>query len=108
MISNFDQWRTLGDRLCIENMDKRKTTGRTADELAVFFAGLTEATLSFDIGHARQIDPTMCEADAIHPDHPRNARTRDGHRERIEKSRLAYRVARRPLRLAPSSKQHGA
>jgi hypothetical protein len=46
-------------------MDKRKTTGRTAQELASFFTALPEATLCFDIGHARQIDPTMCEADAI-------------------------------------------
>lgn len=42
-----------------------KPTGRTADELAVYFGELTDATLCFDIGHARQIDPTMCEADAI-------------------------------------------
>jgi hypothetical protein len=65
VIGEFDDWRTLGDRLCIENMDKRKATGRTASELAGFFAHLPEATLCFDIGHARQIDPTMCEADAI-------------------------------------------
>jgi hypothetical protein len=65
VIRGFDEWRTLGDRLCLENMDKRKATGRTADELAVFFEELPDATLCFDIGHARQIDPTMCEADAI-------------------------------------------
>lgn len=65
VIGNFDEWRTLGDGLCLENMDKRKPTGRTANELAAFFAELPEATLCFDIGHARQIDPTMCEADAI-------------------------------------------
>jgi len=65
VISDFDEWRTLGGRLCIENMDKRKRTGRTASELAVFFGEFPEATLCFDIGHARQIDPTMCEADAI-------------------------------------------
>jgi len=65
VIGDFDEWRTLGDRLCIENMDKRKRTGRTAGELASFFRELPDATLCFDIGHARQIDPTMCEADAI-------------------------------------------
>ncbi|HEX5446063.1 MAG TPA: TIM barrel protein [Pirellulales bacterium] len=65
VIGSFDPWRTLGDRLCIENMDKRKPTGRTAGELAAFFRELPDATLCFDIGHARQIDPTMCEADAI-------------------------------------------
>lgn len=65
IIRAVDPWRTLGDRLCIENMDNRKRTGRTADELAEFFGKLPEATLCFDIGHARQIDPTMCEAEAI-------------------------------------------
>lgn len=65
VIAEFAVWAMLVDRLCIENMDKRKRTGRTADELLGFFATLPEATLCFDIGHARQIDPTMCEADAI-------------------------------------------
>lgn len=65
VITNFNLWRRLGRKLCLENMDKRKMTGRTACELEAFFAQLPEATLCFDIGHARQIDPTMCEADAI-------------------------------------------
>ena len=65
VITAFDIWRELGDRLCLENMDKRKSTGRTASELANLFKQLDSATLCFDIGHARQIDPTMCEADAI-------------------------------------------
>ncbi|HEX3148796.1 MAG TPA: TIM barrel protein [Gemmataceae bacterium] len=52
-------WRALGPRLCIENMDKRKPTGRTATELAAIFDVYPEATLCFDIGHARQVDPTM-------------------------------------------------
>lgn len=26
-------WRTLGSRLCLENMDNRKTTGRTVAEM---------------------------------------------------------------------------
>ncbi len=65
VITEFMIWRELGNRLCLENMDKRKATGRTATELATYFSKLPEATLCFDIGHARQIDPTMCEADAI-------------------------------------------
>jgi len=65
VITKFNVWHRLGDRLCIENMDKRKPTGRTAVELTTYFTRLPEATLCFDIGHARQIDPTMCEADAI-------------------------------------------
>lgn len=58
-------WRALGPRLCIENMDKRKPSGRTAAELATIFAIYPEATLCFDIGHARQVDPTMGVASDI-------------------------------------------
>mgnify|MGYP006288328943 CR=1 FL=1 len=59
------QWRKLGDRLCIENMDSRKSTGRTAKELRPFFEQLPEARLCFDVGHAKQVDPTMTEASRI-------------------------------------------
>jgi hypothetical protein len=55
-------WRTLGRTLCIENMDKRKSVGRTARQLQEFFTELPHATFCFDIGHARQVDPTMLEA----------------------------------------------
>jgi len=59
------QWRRLKDMLCIENMDSRKSTGRTAKELRPFFAQLPEARLCFDVGHAKQVDPTMTEASRI-------------------------------------------
>lgn len=62
LIREVDAWRTLGWRLCLENMDIRKPTGRTADELDETFALLPEAGFCFDIGHARQIDPTMTVA----------------------------------------------
>jgi hypothetical protein len=55
-------WRTLGPRLCIENMDGRKTLGRTAAELRSLFVLYPEATFCLDVGHARQIDPTMAVA----------------------------------------------
>jgi hypothetical protein len=58
-------WLHLGDRLCIENMDKRKAVGQTAKDLAEIFADLPNASFCFDIGHARQVDPTMSEASAI-------------------------------------------
>jgi Xylose isomerase-like TIM barrel len=58
-------WACLGDCLCIENMDKRKPIGQTATDLAKFFDALPNASLCFDIGHARQVDPTMSEAWAI-------------------------------------------
>lgn len=58
-------WGRLGDCLCIENMDKRKPIGQTAKDLPSIFETLPNASLCFDIGHARQVDPTMGEASAI-------------------------------------------
>jgi len=55
-------WRRFGTRLLIENMDKRKPIGRTLSELRALFDLLPEAKFCFDIGHARQVDPTMTEA----------------------------------------------
>lgn len=61
-IRDVPLWRRLGSHLCLENMDSRKPTGRTAKELDRFFVDLPEAKLCFDIAHARQVDPTMTEA----------------------------------------------
>lgn len=55
-------WQQLGERLCLENMDNRKTTGRTLAELRALFETFPEATFCLDVGHARQIDPTMVSA----------------------------------------------
>ncbi len=55
-------WQQLGDRLCLENMDNRKTAGRTIGELRELFAAFPKATFCLDLGHARQIDPTMVSA----------------------------------------------
>ena len=65
VIHEFSLWRRLGRAVCIENMDKRKKTGRTAAQLKRFFDELPEATFCFDIGHARQVDPTMQEAETF-------------------------------------------
>jgi len=59
------EWARLGNHLCIENMDKRKPIGQTATDLAGIFEALPNASFCFDIGHARQVDPTMSEAAAI-------------------------------------------
>jgi hypothetical protein len=67
-------WRQLGERLLIENMDKRKPAGRTADELADIFSVLPSAQLCFDIAHARQVDPSMTEAYLILKRHGRKVR----------------------------------
>lgn len=55
-------WRQLGSRLCLENMDHRKTTGRTVRELDELFETFPDASFCLDLGHARQIDPTMVSA----------------------------------------------
>lgn len=62
VIGNFDSWAVFGDLLCIENMDKRKPIGRTARELDLIFDKLPHASLCLDLGHARQVDPTMSVA----------------------------------------------
>jgi hypothetical protein len=58
-------WARFGELLYIENMDIRKPVGQTASHLADIFAELPEASLCFDLGHARQVDPTMTEAAQI-------------------------------------------
>lgn len=58
-VHDFFLWRRLGKLLCVENMDKRKSIGRTVRELNQVFDELPDATFCFDIGHARQVDPTM-------------------------------------------------
>jgi Xylose isomerase-like TIM barrel len=55
-------WNSFGRFLLIENMDKRNICGRTQQELSEIFRSLPEAGLCFDIGHCRQVDPTMNEA----------------------------------------------
>jgi hypothetical protein len=62
VIERADLWAPFGEILCIENMDKRKPIGRTARELAMIFQKLPQASLCLDLGHARQVDPTMSVA----------------------------------------------
>jgi hypothetical protein len=62
VITDYRLWADFGDLLCVENMDKRKHVGRTTVELAEVFASLPRASFCFDIGHARQVDPTMSHA----------------------------------------------
>lgn len=62
VIFDFALWEQFGSLLIIENMDKRKPVGRTVLELCPIFDALPSAMFCFDIGHARQVDPTMTEA----------------------------------------------
>jgi len=62
VIFNDAPWREFGDKLLIENSDRRKSVGRTAGEMASLFGRFPNARSCFDVGHARQVDPTMNEA----------------------------------------------
>lgn len=57
-----DRYRKLGGKLAIENMDARKITGRTLDELICIFDELPEAGFCFDVAHAWSIDSGMSVA----------------------------------------------
>lgn len=61
-INEWALWRQFGELLCVENMDKRKPIGRSRAELHACFDRLPRASLCLDLGHARQVDPTMTEA----------------------------------------------
>lgn len=60
-----DLWMKFGRPLLIENMDKRKSVGRTVAEMRLAFDRLPDASFCFDNGHARQVDPTMTEGAAL-------------------------------------------
>ena len=62
VIEDVECWKPFGALLCIENMDRRKSTGRLVGELEPFFSKLPQATFCLDIAHANQIDTTMGEA----------------------------------------------
>jgi len=62
VIDDPAEFRRLGSRLVLENLDSRKAGGRSADELAPYFAELPDAGLCLDVAHTRDIDPTMAGA----------------------------------------------
>lgn len=64
-LDDLGAWIPLGRTLTIENMDPRKPTGRTADELAPILATLPQAQLCFDVAHARAVDPTLAAGHEI-------------------------------------------
>jgi hypothetical protein len=61
-IFKASRWTALSDRIAIENMDRRKSTGRSVPELKKIFEILPKARMCFDLGHARQVDPSMIGA----------------------------------------------
>jgi hypothetical protein len=58
-LAELAPYRELDTRLVVENMDDRKTTGRTADELEPVFDELPQAGFCLDVAHVHSIDPTM-------------------------------------------------
>jgi hypothetical protein len=60
-IDDVARYRELGTFLAIENMDSRKDTGQTVEQLEPIMAELPEARLCFDVAHAKDIDPSMEE-----------------------------------------------
>lgn len=62
VMASPEPWSRLGSRLCIENMDGRKSTGRTAEELEPWMRALPQSGFCLDVAHAAQIDPSMGEA----------------------------------------------
>jgi hypothetical protein len=61
-IHDYSAWKCFGKLLLIENMDKRKPSGRSCLELDDVFGKLPDARFCFDIAHARQFDSSMDEA----------------------------------------------
>lgn len=99
VINDWNLWDQFGAQVCIENMDVRKPIGRNADELKVIFDRLPKASLCFDVGHVRQVDPTMYEArrilshfgNRIRQVHVSTVTTRSRHERLSFLSMLAYR-----------------
>jgi Xylose isomerase-like TIM barrel len=52
-------WKKFNSHLLIENMDRRKSIGRTVSELDKIFKELPDAKLCLDMAHARQLDTTL-------------------------------------------------
>jgi hypothetical protein len=61
-IHDSTKWEPFGRQLAIENMDRRKSFGRSADELKHWFDLLPQARLCLDLAHVHQFDRTMTEA----------------------------------------------
>jgi len=65
VIQEAANYRSLGRKLVLENMDARKERGLDAKDLAKMFEALPEAGLCFDIAHAGSIDREMRAGEEI-------------------------------------------
>lgn len=64
-IDDIEAYRPLGKKMVIENMDRRKEVGQTEEQLRGFLEALPEAGLCLDLAHARHVDESMEEGNAI-------------------------------------------
>ena len=64
-LSDPAAYRCLGARMVLENMDDRKASGRTVEELEPVFAALPEAGFVLDVAHVATIDPSMALGDEL-------------------------------------------
>ena len=64
-IDDASRYAALGSALVLENMDSRKHGGRTAAELAAYFAALPQAGFCFDVAHAASVDETLAEGERL-------------------------------------------
>jgi hypothetical protein len=92
-IEDHGCWSDFGELLCIENMDQRKSSGRTVGELEPHFEALPKAGLCLDLGHARHVDPTMTVAREI-------LRSFGDRVTQLHLSELDARARHRPLSMA--------
>jgi len=61
-LSDPAAFRALGPTLALENMDARKSGGRTTAQLAPLLQLLPSAGLCLDVAHAASVDPTLALA----------------------------------------------
>jgi hypothetical protein len=59
VIADPKEWSVIEEHVILENMDQRKPGARTPKELKRYFDFLPRAKFCLDLGHARQIDPTL-------------------------------------------------
>jgi len=62
VIRDAAEWKRIESALFLENMDQRKPCARTVGEMWQHFRDLPQAGFCFDLGHARQVDPTLSVA----------------------------------------------
>lgn len=62
VIENTAEWESIQEYVILENMDQRKRGARTSCELQIYFDALPRSRFCFDIGHARQVDPSLTVA----------------------------------------------